>query len=354
MSGSEPGSAPNVHHVTDIQNGWYLAAWSDEIGRTLLQRWIAGNPVCFYRLADGTAVALDDRCPHRRYPLSRGRLDGDVLECSYHGYRIDSAGACIGVAEQPHEQPRTRTRRHLLVERHGAIWIWPGDPALADEALLPDTSWLDGEGWTGFHGVVPLAADSMLLVENLLDLSHETFLHPGSIGNGAVAATPMQVTTTDRVVSFTRRMIGVDAPPFYVASMGLTSPVDRWQDGDFHAPGAFLINIRLAPTGTEEPDGFHMKVLYGITPSVAGQCHDFYAVARDYALDDAELTDFQHKQQLAVMAEDVDALVAQQVMVNCDRPMEPESSIASDLAGLRARRMLVRLRAAEAGVGGAR
>ena len=54
--------------MTEIQDGWYLAAWSEEVVRTLSQRWIAGNPVCFYRLSDGTAVAFEDRCPHRRYP----------------------------------------------------------------------------------------------------------------------------------------------------------------------------------------------------------------------------------------------------------------------------------------------
>src|SRR4029450_2748036 len=84
-----------------VENGWYLGAFSDEVGRTLLQRWILNRPVCFYRLSDGSANAIEDRCPHRRYPLSLGRLDGDVIECNYHGYRIDGSGVCVGVAEQP-------------------------------------------------------------------------------------------------------------------------------------------------------------------------------------------------------------------------------------------------------------
>jgi len=333
--------------MTEIQNGWYLAAWSEEVGRTLTQRWIAGNPVCFYRLSDGTPVAIEDRCPHRRYPLTLGRLDGDVLECNYHGYRFDGTGRCVGVAEQ-RDTPRAQVLRYRLVERHGAVWIWPGDPSAADESQLPDLSWLDSEQWTGFHGVLPLKARHLLLVENLLDLSHETFLHPTTIGNRAVAATPIEVSTTDRVVSFTRHMVGIEAPPFYVHSMGLTSPVDRWQDGDFYPPGVFILNIRLAPTGTSEPEGYHMKVLYGLTPSVEGECHDFYAVSRDFKLDDADLTEYQHKQQLAVMREDVDALEAQELMVATSRGGAPESSIRSDLAALRARRMLERMRAAEA------
>jgi vanillate O-demethylase monooxygenase subunit len=336
--------APTTPLVT---NGWYIGAWSDEVGRTLLQRWIVGRPVCFYRLQDGTVTALEDRCPHRRFPLSLGRLDGDVIECNYHGYRIDDGGVCVGVAEQP-DKPKASVHRFPLVERDGVVWIWPGDPALADESLLPDTSWLTDPGWTHVHGLVPLKARQVLLVENLLDLTHETFLHPSSIGNAAVAATPIDVSSEGDRVSFTRHMVGIEAPPFYEKSMGLTSPIDRWQDGDFYAPGIFQLNMRLAPTGTEEPEGFHMKVLYGMTPATETETHDFFALGRDYSIDDEELSRFQLDQQLAVMKEDVDALEIQEVMVATETGRPPESSIRSDVAGLRGRRLLDKMAAREA------
>lgn len=334
--------------MSHVQNGWYLVAWSEEISSMLMQRWIADHPVCLYRLTDGTPVALEDRCPHRKYPLSLGRLDDDVIECSYHGYRIDGQGVCVGVAEHK-ETPRAQVRRFPLVERHGVVWIWPGDPDRADVGLLPDTWWLSDPGWTHVHGLVPLRARHRLLVENLLDLSHETFLHPSSIGNAAVAATPMTVTAQDGKVFFSRRMVGIDAPPFYAESCGLTDAVDRWQDGEFHAPGIFILHIRIAPTGTAEPTGFHMKVMYGMTPATGATTHDFYAVARDYRLADTALTEFQHSQQLAVMKEDVDALEIQEVMYATDSTRGPESSVRSDLAALRARRLLDQMIAREAG-----
>ncbi|GLW05720.1 vanillate monooxygenase [Microtetraspora sp. NBRC 13810] len=331
-----------------VMNGWYMGAWADEVGRKLMQRWIAGRPVCFYRLLDGTVNAIEDRCPHRRFPLSLGRLDGDVIECNYHGYRIDGTGGCVGVAEQS-DRPKASVHRFPLVERDGVVWIWPGDPEQADESLLPDTSWLTSPGWTHVHGVVPLKARHLLLVENLLDLTHETFLHPGSIGNAAVAATPIDVTSEGHRVSFTRHMVGIEAPPFYEKSMGLTSPIDRWQDGDFYAPGIFQLNIRLAPTGTEEPEGFHMKVLYGLTPATETETHDFFALGRDYRIHDEELSKFQLDQQLAVMKEDVDALEIQEVMVATEPDGVRESSIRSDVAGIRGRRLLEKMAAKEAG-----
>jgi vanillate O-demethylase monooxygenase subunit len=294
--------------------------------------------------------ALEDRCPHRRYPLSLGRLDGDVIECNYHGYRIADDGVCVGVAEQP-DQPKASVVRFPLVERDGLIWIWPGDPAKADPADIPDTWWLSDPGWTHVQGNVGLKARQILLVENLLDLTHETFLHPGSIGNAAVAATPIDVTSDTKSVSFIRHMIGIEAPPFYQKSMGLTSPIDRWQDGDFYAPGVFVLNIRLAPTGTEEPEGFHMKVLYGMTPATDTTTHDFFCLGRDYRIEDAELSEFQLNQQLAVMQEDIDALEIQEVMVASD-PGMLESSIRSDVAGVRGRRLLDKMAKAEAAAAG--
>ncbi|MHA6795682.1 Rieske 2Fe-2S domain-containing protein [Pseudonocardia bannensis] len=333
-----------------VKNGWYIGAWSDEVGRTLLQRWIVGRPVCFYRLQDGSVTAIEDRCPHRKYPLSLGRLDGDVIECNYHGYRIDSGGVCVGVAEQP-DTPKASVHRFPLVERDGVVWIWTGDVELADPALIPDTWWLSDPGWTHVKGLVPLKARQVLLAENLLDLTHETFLHPSSIGNAAVAGTPIEVTSEGDRVSFIRHMVGIEAPPFYEKSMGLTSPIDRWQDGDFYAPGVFILNIRLAPTGTEEPEGFHMKVMYGMTPATETETHDFFALARDYKIDDAELSTFQLEQQLAVMKEDVDALEIQEVMVASEPAGARESSIRSDVAGIRGRRLLEKMAAKEAAAG---
>jgi vanillate O-demethylase monooxygenase subunit len=331
-----------------VRNGWYVGAFSDEVGRTLLQRWICGRPVCFYRLSDGSVTALEDRCPHRRYPLSLGRLaEDDVITCNYHGYRIDGSGTCVGVAEQPDQPKNARVHRFPLVERHGLVWIWPGDPDRADPAAIPDAAWATDPDWTEVHGVLPVKARQVLLVENLLDLTHETFLHPTTIGNAAVAATPISVVGEGSRVSFVRHMIGIEAPPFYQKSMGLTSPVDRWQDGDFHAPGVFVLNIRIAPTGTEEPAGFHMKVLYGMTPATSNETHDFFVLGRDFRTDDAGLSEFQLQQQLSVMREDVDALEIQEVMVATDPPGTVESSIRSDVAGIRGRRLLERMARAE-------
>ena len=61
---------------------------------------------------------------------------------------FDREGRCIEVPGQSAIPPGAEVRAYPLVERHGAVWIWMGDAAAADPALVPDVFWLDDPGWT--------------------------------------------------------------------------------------------------------------------------------------------------------------------------------------------------------------
>lgn len=82
-----------------------MAALADEITRTPLARRLLGLPVMLYRRLDGTPVALEDRCAHRSFALSRGTLHGDTVVCGYHGACYDSTGQCIQVPSQARVPP---------------------------------------------------------------------------------------------------------------------------------------------------------------------------------------------------------------------------------------------------------
>ena len=166
-----------------LKNFWYVAATEDEVGRTPLGREICGEPVALWRQEDGTAVAISDRCPHRRYALSKGELVGDDIQCGYHGLRFDGQGACTHVPGQDNIPPRLKGRCYPVVERHKWVFIWMGDIEDADPDLIPDYHWNDAEGWEPVFGTMKFAAHYQLLVDNLLDLTHETFLHAKTIGN---------------------------------------------------------------------------------------------------------------------------------------------------------------------------
>ncbi len=125
-------------------------------------------------------------------------------------------------------------------------------PTIPIAATLPSVPWFTDPDWATVDGMEPLAARYGLLIDNLLDLSHETFLHEGFIGTPEVAETPITTAVDEAasVVHVSRRMEAVECPPFYTNSTGFSTPIDRWQDIEYHPPGFYLLHVRVAPSGT--------------------------------------------------------------------------------------------------------
>ena len=338
------------------QDQWYVAAWSRELGSGLVPRTICGEPVVLYRSSSTGVVALADRCAHRRYPLSLGTLVGDDLQCGYHGFTYDCSGRCVSVPGQE-KVPRTaRVRSYPVVERSGWVWLFIGDAEYADPAEIPDAHWLDDPAWAVVGDVALVSCRYSLLVDNLLDLSHETYLHAGYIGTPEVAETPMTTEVDEErgTIRVSRRMRNAEIPAFYARSTGLSSPIDRWQDIEYHPLGFYRLDSRVAPTGQppagdgSDPGAAHMKILYAITPETERSTHDFWAVARDFAIDDPGVTDFLAAMQREIVQQDVDALARLEPIIEAEERGSgvQELSIAIDAGGLAARRVIDKQRAA--------
>ncbi|WP_414635983.1 Rieske 2Fe-2S domain-containing protein [Actinophytocola sp.] len=331
-----------------VRNQWYVAAYGHEIGRELFARTILGEPLVFYRSEAGEIVALADRCVHRRYPLSQSRLEGDTIVCGYHGFTYDTGGACVFVPGQARIPRTARVPAYPVVERDSFVWVWIGDRDRADESLIPRAPWLADPRYTTVSGMEPLAARYLLLVDNLLDLSHETYLHGGYIGTPEVASTPIttEVDEDNRIVYVSRRMADAACPPFYAKSTGIEGRITRWQDIEYHPPCLYLLHSRVAPVGVlpdvdgADPHGFHVEVVYAITPETAHSTHDFWAVARDFALDDQEVSDFLRQSNHTVVLQDVEALDILERVIASEPDGYQELSINIDTGGLAARRML--------------
>src|SRR5690554_5225072 len=104
-----------------LENAWYVAALSADITRTPFAVKMLKQNLVLYRKLDGSVVALEDSCPHRRLPLSKGRVVEDTLECGYHGLRFDCSGACVQAPSSKHI-PRSAVVRHYpAVEKYGMI-----------------------------------------------------------------------------------------------------------------------------------------------------------------------------------------------------------------------------------------
>ncbi|MGP3769273.1 aromatic ring-hydroxylating dioxygenase subunit alpha [Streptomyces sp. SDT5-1] len=328
------------------RNQWYVAAWSKEVGRELLGRTILGEPIAFYRTEAGEPVALADRCVHRRYPLSASGLDGDRVVCGYHGFTYDTTGTCVFVPGQKRVPRTARVSSYPVAEVDGMVWVWIGDPERADASVIPRAPHLVADDHVTVEGMEPIDADFMLLVDNLMDLSHETYLHGGYIGTPEVAETPIttEVDEESGVVRVSRHMKDAECPPFYARSTGIEGRIDRRQDIEYHAPCLYLLHSTISPSGQETP-AFRTEITYAITPSSPGKVYDFWAVSRNFATEDAEVTTFLRDFNHTVVMQDVDALNLLQRTLDTEPEGYQELSINIDTGGLAARRILGKLAA---------
>lgn len=327
------------------RNQWYVAARSEEVTRELLSRWILNDPICLYRKVHGDPVALMDRCIHRQMPLSKGRLREDALECGYHGILYGPDGQGLRIPSQATVPRACGVRSYPLVESCGVVWIWMGDPASADASLIPDHHWMGEPGWVTVGGTLHMEARAQLLNENLLDLSHLTFLHPESIGTEKIAEVPVTVDFDERSVRVARVMDAVDSPPFFAKVMKLSGLIDRKQVAEFHGPGFHVTHVQAQPSGSRGSIGrCQHKAIHGITPERRTSAHYFWFVARDYEIADAEVTELWARGGKTVFAQDIEACEAIEQRI---RPYEPhypvELNIKVDAGPLRARRIIEKM-----------
>ena len=241
--------------MTFIRDIWYGAAWSKDVepGKPVALT-IADQPIVVYRTADGGAVALEDRCSHRCAPLSKGRVEGDAIRCWYHGLLFDSHGRCI---EMPGQETASGfdIRAYPTVERHECVFVWTGDPALADPGLIPASN-LTENGLPFRTGVMHFEADYQLINDNLCDFSHVAYVHEHTLGQGNSEwsqRVPTQTSLEDGI-RVTRWMEGTRIPPTPGVDPSLR--VDQYTAYDYLIPGVLTMQIDSYPLGTAEALGY--------------------------------------------------------------------------------------------------
>lgn len=213
-----------------VRNAWYVAAWSREIGRQLTARTILGENLVFWRRQDGTPAVLVDRCPHKLAPLSLGTLVGDDLQCGYHGMIFNGSGQCVRIPGQAAIPPSACARTFALAERYGAVWIWMGDPALADAARIVEVRHHGEPGWALVDGqYLHFDCNYLNITDNLVDPAHTTYVHKGTIGNAAAEDVGVKVEQDDDHVLAYRWVNDSEPVPLVQAMGSFTGPVDRWQ-----------------------------------------------------------------------------------------------------------------------------
>ncbi|MBL0421476.1 aromatic ring-hydroxylating dioxygenase subunit alpha [Ramlibacter sp. AW1] len=335
-----------------LRNTWYVAGWSDELAGGQLARRLLDQPILFFRRADGAVAALADRCPHRFVPLRMGKRHGDVIECAYHGLRFDASGRCVLSPNNEQIPKAARVRSYPVIERHGLLFVWMGDTDRADAALVPDFGFMDDPAFATTHGYIHGKSGYLLMVDNILDLSHTQYLHADTLGCEALARARSEVVEHERSVDVRRTMRNSIQAPLTAASRGFADrPADAYMDTRWYPPSYLQMETCLAEPGTPRSQGKTSFALHLITPETASTNHYFWANARAFATDDESLSrriqeGFAH----AFEFEDKPILEAQQEsMDGADFWSLQPVLLASDAPAVRVRRRLDRMIAEEAG-----
>jgi len=334
-----------------VRNCWYVAALSDEISRELRERTILQDVIVMYRAADGRPVALQNRCAHRSFPLSKGYLEGDRVVCGYHGLTYDPSGVCVRAPMLKTAPTYVRIQSYPVIERAPLVWIWMGDLKRADPSLIPEHGWLADAGWRSVGGYYHVVSNYVPLHENLLDLPHFSFLHADNIGTPEYAAAPFDVSAEGNKVRIVRRVDNAAAPPIYAVPMKLEGKrVNRVSDSWFMTPALHVAfaSIRNLDAASGERVDYRVNILHLLTPETQQSVHYFWFMSRDFALDDPSAGKWLKDSAVKAFQEDKDALewICALVRQESGRPFT-ESSFASDRAGLAMRKAILALANAE-------
>jgi phenylpropionate dioxygenase-like ring-hydroxylating dioxygenase large terminal subunit len=255
-----------------VKDCWYVAGLSHEFKPSVLTRHsICEQSIVIWRTPEGKIAAFDNRCCHKRFPISEGRfIDGGLLECAYHGLCYDSAGKCVKIPAHPDGKipPSARLQPYPVVEQDGLVWIWAGNPERAALFQPPRTPEIgDAKVWEAIDsGPMPVPANSLLLIENLLDITHFYPLHDGNIGDYANSLIPIELEEGEeygyRFVRTRRRAENYTQPPYFIDWFHYPT-VDREHTHCMVSPALTRVELRVAPPGKlGEEDMVHGYVLF--------------------------------------------------------------------------------------------
>jgi vanillate monooxygenase len=337
------------------KNTWYVACTPDEIAEKPLGRQICGEKIVFYRGPEGKVAAVEDFCPHRGAPLSLGFVRDGQLVCGYHGLVMGCDGK---VADMPGQRVRgfPCIRSYPVVERYGFIWLWPGDEKLADPAKIHHLEWAVSPEWAYGGGLYHINCEYRLMIDNLMDLTHETYVHADSIGQREIDESPVTTKIEGDLVVTSRYMKNVMPPPFWRAALRANNladdvPVDRWQICRFTPPSHVMLDVGVAVAGK---GGFDADPKYKassivvdfITPETETSHWYFWGMARNFKPQDAALTATIREGQGKIFAEDTQMLESQQRNLLA-YPERRLLMLNIDSGGVNSRRVLDRIIAEE-------
>lgn len=165
-------------NISRLKQQWLPVSCVKKISSNPQRFILLGIPLVIYSLKD-KIIALEDRCPHRGAPLSGGSLDGELLQCQYHGWRFNSSGECVAIpglmskAKLEDKKVRAYPAKIYL----GLVFICLDQ----DETTLPLYSIpaLKQDNYRSHFMQFAIEGEILNIIENTLDATHTHYIHAG-------------------------------------------------------------------------------------------------------------------------------------------------------------------------------
>jgi vanillate O-demethylase monooxygenase subunit len=332
-----------------IKNAWYVAGWNTDIkAGEMFHRRLLGDLVVLYRKQDGSVVALEDRCPHRFVPLHMGRIVNDKIECGYHGLQFDCTGKCV---LNPHGDGKipaaAKVRQFPTTERYGMVWIWMGQAA-PDLGKLPDYSVLETiADYSSTRGYLHIQSDYELMAENLLDLSHITYLHDGYLGSPEQTGADQVLKEENGTIACNRWMPNISVPKIFdMVYRQDGKPVDMWTNMTWMPPSCFLLDSGVHEVNGQRADHGWYYGVHILTPESEKTSHYHFAALMPPGtrLTQDEAQEFAALRRFAFESQDKPMLDAQQAAIGDSNFWDMKPVLLSiDTGPVRMRRALERM-----------
>jgi phenylpropionate dioxygenase-like ring-hydroxylating dioxygenase large terminal subunit len=194
MFDERPGGAPTSEEVSlALRHCWQPVARVRDLERGPQRSVLLGEALSVFLTESGMPAVVSDRCAHRGASLSMGKVEGDSIQCPYHGWEWAGAdGACTRIPSLPDQgqiPPRAKIPAFPVREQWGLVWTVLAEPL----GEPPDLPWFDAERWTWGHGEpFELPVGIGVMIENVRDVAHFAFVHQATLGNMPEVIEPLK------------------------------------------------------------------------------------------------------------------------------------------------------------------
>lgn len=327
-----------------LYESWYVIAWKEEIPDIgIFSRKVLGIPILIYKNSSKEYVALEDRCCHRLAPLSLGKLEKDGIRCGYHGLKFDDAGKCTDIPWGSDSKDNLSVRKFPIIERNRWVYVWMGKEENVDESLLPDNFSCDHPEWKYKPGYLKQPVPFGLLVDNLLDFSHLSYVHSATFGGTTkIAQTLPEIEEIPNGLRIRRFMSNSSSSGYYERAFGLTGRMDREITYDFILPSILIMSSKAFSATKDQQNKNLLLNLHGcqaLTPETNETTHYFFQESHHIDFGNNDTADLIYDEIIKAFKEDMRIIEGQNL--NIEQDATPKMRMLSvDIAAVKFQRLL--------------